>query len=342
MNKVRVSIIIPVYNMERYLRDCVNSVIKQSYKDYEIILVDDGSKDSSPQLCDELSSKDNRIKVIHKENEGLSMARNDGLAIAKGEFVLFLDSDDFWINDNDLQRLISFAENVNFDFTYIEFNRCRYFPSTGQFFKCPLFPKDLSNGADSSSVIMSLVGSGVFPMSACTKLLNRSFLVNNNISFIKGVFSEDTPWFMEILRYANQPIYYINNYMYGNRAEVGTSLTSTFSVSKYKGVLDIIKSQLDLIRFDKFKDSVKFALTSFLAYMYCILLGQYGQYKKSLTLELLKETQQLNYLLQYDYHPKVKKVKRVYSIFGFELTTKLLSFYSNNRSKMKNHIHKKD
>ena len=92
-----VSVIIPIYNVEKYLRACVDSVLGQTYQDLQIILVDDGSTDSCGRICDEYSGVDSRIQVIHKENGGLSDARNAGLAVAKGEFILYLDSDDYLV-----------------------------------------------------------------------------------------------------------------------------------------------------------------------------------------------------------------------------------------------------
>ena len=89
--EVKISVIIPVYNVERYLAQCVDSVISQSYKNLEIILVDDGSSDNSPQICDDFAKQDSRIKVVHKVNGGLSSARNAGIEIAGGDYLLFLD-----------------------------------------------------------------------------------------------------------------------------------------------------------------------------------------------------------------------------------------------------------
>ena len=94
MNKI--SIIIPVYNVEKYLDECINSIVFQEYRNLEIVLVDDGSPDKSPQICDEWAQKDSRIKVIHKENGGVSSARNIGLQHASGDYITMLDSDD-WI-----------------------------------------------------------------------------------------------------------------------------------------------------------------------------------------------------------------------------------------------------
>ena len=94
-----ISIIVPVYKVEKYLDKCVESIVEQTYKNLEIILVDDGSPDNCPAMCDEWAQKDSRIKVIHKENGGLSSARNAGLDACTGEYIYFLDSDDY-IADN--------------------------------------------------------------------------------------------------------------------------------------------------------------------------------------------------------------------------------------------------
>ena len=91
----KISIIVPVYKTETYLRQCIDSLINQTFQDIEIILVDDGSPDNSPAICDEYAAKDQRIKVIHKQNAGVSEARNSGIDAAKGDFLMFVDSDDW-------------------------------------------------------------------------------------------------------------------------------------------------------------------------------------------------------------------------------------------------------
>ena len=100
----RISVIVPIYQVENYLNKCVESIVNQTYADLEIILVDDGSPDGCPQLCDDWAAKDSRIHVVHKENGGLSDARNAGLAIATGEYISFIDSDD-WIEPDFIQVL---------------------------------------------------------------------------------------------------------------------------------------------------------------------------------------------------------------------------------------------
>ena len=114
-----ISIIIPVYNVEKYLRVCLDSVINQSYSDYEVILVDDGSTDSSPSICDEYCSKDIRFQVIHQENMGLASARNTGIRAAKGEFLYFIDSDDC-IHPDLLKIMVSAAESYDANLVQVD------------------------------------------------------------------------------------------------------------------------------------------------------------------------------------------------------------------------------
>ena len=97
--KALISIIVPVYNVDKYLSKCIDSIISQTYNDIELILVDDGSPDNSPKICDEYARKDNRIIVIHKENGGVSSARNAGLDIAKGKYIGFVDPDDYIVSE---------------------------------------------------------------------------------------------------------------------------------------------------------------------------------------------------------------------------------------------------
>lgn len=109
-----ISVIVPVYNVENYLRKCLESIINQTYKNLEIILIDDGSTDNSGKICDEYAAKDNRIKLIHKPNGGISDARNAGLEIAKGEYIGFVDSDDY-IAEDMYEFLYNFAVKNNLD-----------------------------------------------------------------------------------------------------------------------------------------------------------------------------------------------------------------------------------
>jgi glycosyltransferase involved in cell wall biosynthesis len=132
ITKFNVSVIIPVYNVENYVKKCIDSVLVQRGVIFEIILVDDGSTDGSPQICDEYAQKYDNITVIHKENKGLGLARNSGLDIAKGEYIFFIDSDD-WIAEDTLNNVFKLAKCNNADivvFDYVMVNERKKVPIT--------------------------------------------------------------------------------------------------------------------------------------------------------------------------------------------------------------------
>ncbi len=124
MENVKISVVVPIYHVEKYLDRCVRSIVAQSYRNLEIILVDDGSPDRCPEICDEWAAKDGRIKVIHKENAGLGMARNSGIEIAIGDYVCFVDSDDYIMPDALEKAYRAITENkaevVHFGFQSID------------------------------------------------------------------------------------------------------------------------------------------------------------------------------------------------------------------------------
>lgn len=122
-----VSVIVPVFNAEIYLCSCVNSILKQTYRDFELLLIDDGSTDQSAKICDDFQNKDARIKVIHNKNHGVSYSRNTGLLLAKGKFIAFCDADDMY-EKGYLQKLVDAAENQAADIVICNYS---YFCQTG-------------------------------------------------------------------------------------------------------------------------------------------------------------------------------------------------------------------
>lgn len=133
MGKPFVSVIVPVYKTEKYLRQCVDSIIHQTYKNLEIILVDDGSPDGSPAICDEYAMIDDRVKVIHQKNAGQSVARNVALDLCCGDYISFVDSDD-WLEIHAIECLINKAEENNFDVIIFNANTVQNDVKTERFF----------------------------------------------------------------------------------------------------------------------------------------------------------------------------------------------------------------
>lgn len=184
MQNKLVSIIVPIYKVESYLQRCLDSIVNQTYANLEIILVDDGSPDGCPQICDEYAAKDNRIVVIHKENGGLSDARNTGLDICKGDYISFVDSDD-WINDCYIQRLLSSIENSDAD---IAVASCKYI-SNNPIYANKIFP--LASGEICYEDILLEIFGKHNPsfVAACIKMFSRSLICQ--FKFHKGKLHED-------------------------------------------------------------------------------------------------------------------------------------------------------
>lgn len=327
-----VSFIIPVYKIEKYLETCVQSILKQTYNDYEILLVDDGSPDRCPYLCDYWAGADKRIKALHKSNGGLSDARNYGLKYAVGKYVIFVDGDDYWTDENDLMNLMSFAHShPNADF--INFN-CQYVYPDTKTAKWKPYSDQILQSSDKNTILQNLVKSGTFPMSAWLKLISRDFIVSNQLYFQKGLLSEDIPWFINLLD-KSQECYFINQYIYSYRQGVSTSITSTFGEKHYDDLFKIIINELQNIDDRSFDVDAKASLISFIAYEYCILLSNLEIWQTK-SKKKLKELSKYKWLLSYTTNPKVKAVKILYNLSGLFITSRVLSIYQ--KIKVKFHI----
>ncbi len=182
--KPLLTVVIPVYNVEKYLKRCVESVLVQGWHNYDIILVDDGSTDKSPQICDDYVKAYDFISVIHKENRGLSEARNTGISQAKGEYVYFPDSDD-WIEPDTFIALAEELESQKFDI--ISFNREFVKGEEDAIVSDPLVTK-VFEGKDG---FVQMLKHSYITEFANDKIYKKSLFVDNNISFPKGKYYED-------------------------------------------------------------------------------------------------------------------------------------------------------
>lgn len=186
MSKPIISVVVPVYNVEHELSRCVDSILVQSYANIEVILVDDGSTDGCPSLCDAYEKKDSRVRVIHKSNGGLSSARNAGLNCATGEWVLYVDSDDYILNDS-CERLL--AVGTKYDCDIVSADAVREFNGGQEY----MVHGSLADGECYSSrdFIIKAVKPCEWYAPAWLNLYNRSFLIENNLFFVEGLLHED-------------------------------------------------------------------------------------------------------------------------------------------------------
>lgn len=329
---MKISYILPIYKVEKYLRQCVESLTCQTYRDIEVILVDDGSPDGCPALCDQLATEDERIRVLHKENGGLSDARNAGLRVATGDYVIFVDSDDFWVGKDSLQKLVDIAEkNPQCDF--IGYNCSYYYENTGHYRKWLAYPETSSMAMSGDEAMQMLVDNGTFPMSACLKLMKRNLLVEGRIAFKKGQIAEDIPWFINLLEHIESCIF-VNEYIYAYRQNVAGSITASAGERSHNNLLDIVKTELEKIDGRSFSDEAKDALRSFLAYEVSILMaGVYRKLPKEKQPAAHKELKSLCWLLKYTQNPKVRMVSKVYNLFGYAITVSVLRMYNKYRAR---------
>ena len=182
-----ISVIIPVFNVEEYLNQCVESVLAQTYKNYEIILVDDGSVDASPKICDEYAEQYENISVFHKENGGASSARNFGLKQSKGLYLYFLDSDDYLENDA-LEKMITSATEHNADLVFIEAKTIGKDGAmlTGDYDYHKQYVADLP-----SRVMEEMYAHKEFHVGTPFFLIKRDVFLDNNLFFNEGIVYED-------------------------------------------------------------------------------------------------------------------------------------------------------
>ena len=238
-----ISIVIPIYNVEKYLACCIESVIRQTYKALEIILVDDGSTDSCPDICDKYEKIDTRIIVIHKENGGLSDARNAGLAIARGKYITFIDSDDF-VSEKFIEELFKAMIQNNSDISV-----CNYKMVDENATKQEDIDNDMSTLLFSNKEALHHAYQGDikgFEFLAWGKMYKKALFTENKIEYPKGKIHEDTFTTYKLLDKANTVVY-IGCQLYYYRLRQGSIMQSSYNI-KHLDLIDATKEACDYFK----------------------------------------------------------------------------------------------
>lgn len=232
----KISIIVPVYNVEKYITRCLESLLLQTFDDFELILIDDGSSDSSGYICDKYSKKDNRVKCFHNINKGVSASRNYGVELSKGEFCIFVDPDDYLELDT-LEYLYNLAKRTNADVVC-----CKMKTYKSNILKSKVIDNELIKIYEGQDIIKEYVENGTFLYSVCNKLYSRKLL--DNIRFLSEI------------NYAEDALF--NYYVFGNANKVTSSNlqkynyfindSSTVAVVTRKR-LDVLKAQKEIYNF---------------------------------------------------------------------------------------------
>lgn len=286
---MKVSVIIPVYNVEKYIRSCVNSVLDQTLKDIEVILVDDGSTDSSGEICDELALSDSRVKILHKKNAGVGAARNDGLALAQGDWVIFGDSDD-WFEADALEKLCSEGEKNNADVIFGDVNLVE----SGLKKNVPFYKDEF---VTNDETLKTKLISAVFSRAYCynppkqgiafgyggpwNKLVRRELLINNDLKFdtsVKGIF-DDLIYSAYIFAFAETIAYrHITVYNYRH---VVTSITRTYKPAFPEINMAIFSAWEAFMKKFSYEEALKKPYYANVVRRFCLLMGLYFFNKKN-------------------------------------------------------------
>lgn len=217
-----ISVIVPVYKVEPYLRQCVDSILGQTFRNFELILVDDGSPDGCPAICDEYAQHDSRVRVIHKENGGLSSARNAGLDVARGEYIAFVDSDD-WIDPNYLEHLLFALQSDHADMAMCSVEK---FWDNPQRIEQYLLSRELL----SHDSAISLMTMGIwYHMIACNKLYRKPLF--SDIRFPVGYLHEDEAVIHRILAKC-QLVAIVKEPVYHYRQNANSIMHQSFQIQK--------------------------------------------------------------------------------------------------------------
>ena len=328
MAEILLSIIIPVYNVDNYLAECVNSIRSQCNDSCELILIDDGSTDSSGFLCD--SFEDNIVKVVHKQNEGLGATRNVGINIATGKYVSFVDSDDR-VTSRSIQRLINWiSSNDNTDICFLE--GIKFYSDDTSVSMGDEIVRDKVRNQRKTQVIKHLASRPKFPGSSCTKVYRRAFLVENNIAFPSDRRVSEDLWFvMECFLLAKTFDELDFNY-YEYRQNREGSITNTVSSKSYYDLASFIEFYSNKLTINRTTNhTINKWLMSFVAYEYIQLTIDYNFLPITERSEAMIFLKEYYWTLRYAFSRRVRLVRFVFSITGLKLGSKLISIYLKHR-----------
>ena len=325
---MKLSIIIPVYNVEQYLQSCVQSVITQTYQNLQVILVNDGSTDLSGVLCDQLAQQDSRMQVVHKKNGGLSDARNAGLKVATGEYVAFLDSDDVYLLNDGLEQLMALAQAEQPD--VLLFQAVDVYPNHQSARKA--YDEAWIAAHSGMEVFHQLVRTQSFNMSACFQIIRRELLEQHQIYFEKGLLSEDVDWSLRLWRYVSK-VRAINLPLYGYQHREG-SISTTYTIRNLRSYEHIFAKFVQLYNERVVETAAELywkTVMGYLAQIYTSCLYAYGQIARKDRSEAYAILKRYATLLEHSISIKSDRVIKCKRVIGLRMTVWGFALYGKIR-----------
>lgn len=323
------SVIIPVYNAEKYLADCFESIRQQTFPDYEVIIIDDGSLDASPQLCDQYARTDNRVKVFHVSNGGPSRARNLGFQKAEGEYIYCIDNDDRIDGTGYFQAIHDSLSRTPVD----------VLQTGAKYIKIPetVARKTLSLPiVDDREIdmpqrtITRLIAAGKYETSCWTKVINRDFLIQNKFFFDENLTVEDLDWNMRFLpRVKRYNLLPGSDYIHVFRPG---SITASQGERRFKNCQDqiaVIKHWYACFEHATEQELAR-SLLAYLCYQFHITLGMSVTLPENLRMEVVDELRQLSGIIRYGRGRRERIAYFIYSLLGFGALFRLAGLYYRN------------
>lgn len=279
----KVSIIVPVYNVDKYLSECLESLMAQTLKEIEIICVDDGSTDQSFGLLQKFQERDDRIKIIHQKNQGLSAARNVGIRNATGEFIYFCDSDDY-IHSTAMETCYLIAKSKSID--VLSFNYISFDDGTKNYTKQL---SDLPENCIMTGIEMLdlAIHSKTYTPSVALLFINRSYWNAHKYFFIRGIIHEDHSFFVEIFVTAKK-VYHLNNFFYFRRIRHGSIMTTKQHLASALGMMKTME-HLSYFEGTQIPGKAMSVLEKYGVFCFRIFLDHYVLLKHTERLSLKKE-----------------------------------------------------
>lgn len=327
MEQKLLSIIVPVYNVEKYLQECVGSMMQTDMEQIEIVLVDDGSTDLSGTICDQLSAQYTSVCCIHKANSGVSKARNAGLSVAQGKYIAFVDADDR-LAEGSIPEVLQWAVDADADVCFLQ--AVKFYPDGAKVDLGDGIKRDGVRGKEKIDVFRYLATRPKYPGSACTKLFKRNFLVANKLAFTLGrTNGEDLSFVMECLLAADSFDALDMSYYEYRQDRSGSA--SRMSTDKAFHQLSIFVScfSSSLTQDGKAIDEISSCAMSFVAYEYMILLMFYGSLRKKKCSEvntLYAYLKTKRWVMKYAQNKVGLWGKYCLSIIGIRMTATIIEF----------------
>lgn len=316
------SVVIPVYKIEKYIKPCVDSVLNQNFSDFEILLIDDGGQDNCPEICDNLAVTDERITVFHKKNGGLSSARNEGIRLAKGECILFIDGDDLLSCDNVLEKLYDVFQEKNCD--VVSFNRKTIIDETEEIFECSDYRECGDSSGNYELFIRNMIIKDCFYGSAWVLCAKTDFLRNNYLYFTEGKTTEDFDWIMRMLN-LKPFICNIPDVFYLYRSGRVGSITRTINRKKQEDYLFFLNK---FVNYKFYSEEYRDIVLNYVAYQFVIFCA-WNQFltNKDEKQYFIKSEKPLRFLLKYDLMRQTRLAHKCSRLLGYRLTDKLLGLF---------------